>query len=214
VYQVGTSFGALLQIDPVLPCDVQFILAAPDGSKRVAEGKGDKFGYFVGKERWVLDQPGVWVYNVKATWNGYEGRVPGLPDMGGYIFVIENGTAPGPGMTLKMRTEQTFSPTEGLEIRGQTSASEVHFAAIIPGAVLEEGALPVTGGEFRYKFDPKKLADKIRTYDIVNLVNGRPEIGRIVHLTFFSKEQAADGSYHSFVRVILRGTTAIYVKDR
>jgi hypothetical protein len=38
----------------------------------------------------------------------------------------------------------------------------------------------------RYKFDPKKLADKIKTYDIVNLVNGRPEIGRIVHLTFFS----------------------------
>jgi len=60
----------------------------------------------------------------------------------------------------------------------------------------------------------KRARYKIETYDIVNLVNGRPEIGRIVHLTFFSKEKGPDGPYHSFVRVILRGTTAIYVKDR
>jgi len=214
VYQVGTVFGAMLQIDPVVPCDVQFVLAGPDGSKRVTEGKGDKVGYFIGKDKWLLDQPGLWIYNVKAVWNGYEGRAPGLPDIGGYIFVIENGTAPGRGMTLKMPEEQQFSPTEVFEIRGQSSGSEVYFAAIIPGAVLKEGVLPVSNGEFRYKFDPKKLADKIETYDIVNLVNGRPEIGRIVHLTFFSKEKGPDGPYHSFVRVILRGTTAIYVKDR
>ena len=214
VYQVGTVFGAMLQIDPVVPCDVQFVLAGPDGSKRVTEGKGDKVGYFIGKDKWLLDQPGLWIYNVKAVWNGYEGRAPGLPDIGGYIFVIENGTAPGRGMTLKMPEEQQFSPTEVFEIRGQSSGSEVYFAAIIPGAVLKEGVLPVSNGEFRYKFDPKKLADKIETYDIVNLVNGRPEIGRIVHLTFFSKEKGPDGPYHSFVMVILRGTTAIYVKDR
>ena len=214
VYQVGTIFGAVLQIDPVVPCDVRFTLTAPDGSKRVAEGKGDRFGYFVGKEKWPLDQPGVWSYIVRATWNGHEGRVPGLPDMGGYIFVIENGTAPGKGMTLKMRGEQSFSPLDGFEITGESSASEVYFAAIIPGAVLEQGVIQVSSGQFRYKFDTKKLADKIRTYDIVNLVSGRPEIGRVVHLTFFSREIGTDGPYHSFVRVILRGTTAIYVKDR
>jgi len=213
VYQVGTTFGAVLQIDPVVPCDVRFTLTAPDGSKRVAEGKGDQFGYFAAKERWPLDQPGVWSYIVKATWNSQEGRVPGLPDTGGYIFVIENGTAVGRGMILKMRGEQSFSPTDGFEVIGESSASEVYFAAIIPGAVLEQGVIPVNKGEFRYKFDPKRLATKIRTYDIINLVNGRPEIGRVVHLTFFSRELGPDGPYHSFVRVILRGTTAIYVKD-
>jgi len=39
VYQVGTIFRAVLQIDPVVPCDVQYTLSAPDGSGRVAEGK-------------------------------------------------------------------------------------------------------------------------------------------------------------------------------
>jgi hypothetical protein len=58
------------------------------------------------------------------------------------------------------------------------------------------------------------MADRIKTYDIVNLVNGKAEIGRVVHLTFFSDEQGPDGDFHSFVRVVLRGTTAVYVKER
>ena len=214
VYQVGAMFGAVLQIDPVVSCDVQFTLTAPDGSKRVAEGSGDQYGYFIAKDKWPLDHPGVWVYTVKATWNGYEGKAPGLPDSGGYIFVLENSDAPGPSMTLQSPSQQTFTPTEGLEIRGRTSAPEVHFAAIIPGAVLEQGVIQANKGEFQYRFDPKRLAEKIKTYDIINLVSGKPEIGRIVHVTFFSEEKGANGSYHSFVRVILRGTTAIYVKEK
>lgn len=43
------------------------------------------------------------------------------------------------------------------------------------------------------------------------LVNGNPEIGRIVHLTFFSEEEGANDPYHSFAKVILRGTKAIYL---
>ena len=58
------------------------------------------------------------------------------------------------------------------------------------------------------------MANKIKTYDIINLANGKPEIGRIVHLTFFSEEKGASGPYSSFIRVILRGNTAIYIKDR
>jgi hypothetical protein len=136
-----------------------------------------------------------------------------LPDTGGYGFVIESTTPLGHGITLNMRNEQSFSPTEGFEVKGQSAASEVYFAAITPGAVLEQGVIPVHEGEFLYKFDPKKLADKIKTYDIINLVSGKPEIGRIVHITFFSEEKGRDGTYHSFVRLILRGTTAVYVKD-
>jgi len=214
VYQVGTNFTAVLQIDPVVSCTVRYILTAPDGSKRIAEGIGDKFGYFTSKDKWTLDQPGVWNYTINATWNGYKGRVPGLPDEGGYIFVLENGDPGGPGMTLNLSGEQTFSPTSGLEIHGNSSASQVYFAAITPGAVLDQGIIPVSEGKFIYKFDPNKMADKIKTYDIINLENGKPEIGRIVHLTFFSEEKGTNGPYHSFVRVIFRGTTAIYVKDR
>jgi hypothetical protein len=95
-----------------------------------------------------------------------------------------------------------------------SAETQVYFAAITPGVVLEEGVIPVVNGQFTYKFDPKKIADKIKTYDTMDLVNGKPEIGRIVHLTFFSEEKGPNGPYHSFARVILRGTKAIYVKDQ
>jgi hypothetical protein len=214
-YPVGAVFSAVLQIDPILPCNVTFTLTAPDNTTRVAKGVGDQYGYFAATDKWPLDQAGVWTYTVNATWNGYQGRVPGLPENGGWIYVIENDTPPGPGMALKIPQQQTFSPTTGLNVTGQTSASQVYFAAIIPGAVLEQGILPVTNGTFQYTFDPQKMANKIQTYDIINLVNGKSEIGRVVHFTFFSEEKTSNGTiYHSFVRVILRGTTAIYVKER
>ncbi|MGD0954648.1 MAG: hypothetical protein ABR985_20065, partial [Methanotrichaceae archaeon] len=82
----------------------------------------------------------VWTYTVNATWNGFKGRVPGLPDQSGYIFVLENGSQSGPGMALNLSELQTFSPIDGLEIHVNSSASEVYFAAITQGAMLEEGA--------------------------------------------------------------------------
>jgi hypothetical protein len=117
-------------------------------------------------------------------------------------------------MTLNMPAVQTFSASSGITITGNSTASKVYYAAIIPGAVLEEGSVQVENGVFSYSFDPQRMADKIETYDIVNLVNGRAEIGRVVHLTFFSEEHDGDDSYHSFARVILRGTTAVYIKER
>jgi hypothetical protein len=214
VYPVGSAYGSVLQIDPILPCDVTYSLVAPDGRKLVTQGQADGMGYFVGKDRWVLDQPGLWVYKVDARWKGHEGKVPGLPDDGGWVFVTENAPPAGPGITLDMKGETPFSPVDGLLIRGKSSAKEVLYASVIPGAVLEQGRVPVKDGRFEFRFDPKRIADKIKTYDIVNLVNGKPEIGRVVHLTFFSKESGPGGAYHSFVRVILRGTTALYVKTR
>jgi hypothetical protein len=82
VYQQGTNFTPVLQIDPIVPCDVLFNLTAPEGSKRTAQGKGDRFGYFTSEEKWLLDLPGVWTYTVNAAWNGFKGRVPGLPVLG------------------------------------------------------------------------------------------------------------------------------------
>jgi hypothetical protein len=215
IYPLGATFAPVLQIDPIIPCNVTFTLTAPNNNSYVLTGVGDQYGYYVGSKAWPLDQAGVWVYTVNATWNGYQGHVPGLPDSGGWIYVIENGTAPGPGITMKMPMQQTFLPTVGLNLTGQTTASKIYYAVIIPGAVLEEGVLPVANGTFTYNFSPQKMASKIQTYDIINMVNGQPQIGKIVHLTFFSEEKNTDGTiYHSFVRVVLRGTIAVYVKER
>jgi hypothetical protein len=58
VHQQGTNFTAVLQIDPIVPCDVLFNLTAPDGSKRTAQGKRDRSGYFTPKEKWAAGPAG------------------------------------------------------------------------------------------------------------------------------------------------------------
>ena len=85
VYQQGTDFTAVMQIDPVVPCDVLFNLTAPDGSKRIAQGKGDSFGYFTSKEKWPLDQPRAGLTQLKPL--GTVSKA-GFPD-----FRIRMGTS-------------------------------------------------------------------------------------------------------------------------
>ena len=64
----------------------------------------------------------------------------------------------------------------------------------------------MNNGNFTYYFNPQAMADKIQTYDIIYYVNGQAQIGKIVHLSFFSEETSSDGAiYHSFARVVLRG---------
>ena len=82
---------------------------------------------------------------------------------------------------------------------------------ITPGAVIEQGSLPVTNGRFFYRFLPAQVHEKIPIYDVENRRSHNKEIGRIIHFTFFSAEKAPSGStYHAYARVILRGNTAIY----
>jgi hypothetical protein len=116
----------------------------------------------------------------------------------------------GGGVKLLLKTQQTFTVEEGLLIEGLTTADKVYYAAVTPGAVVDQGVLSAAGGRFEYLFDPKAVHQRIPIYDIENHRNGQPQIGRIIHLTFFTKENTNGVIGHSFCRVILRGTTAIY----
>jgi len=214
IYHTGMTFAAAMQIDPILPVNVRFTLQYPDGRTVVAQGTGDSFGSFVGKERWVLDVPGIYRYNIDAEWNGYPAIMPGLPASGGEFYVLESDRPKNaPELTLDLPADSTFNPLQGLNITGRTSAESVYYAAVIPGAVLDQGYLPVREGKFAYFFNPTALSNRIKTYDTVNRVTGKAEIGDVVHLTFFSKERSPLGpTYHSFQRVILRGTRVLVIR--
>ncbi len=210
VYELGTAYRPAFQIDPVLPVHVRVGLRFPDGSERVAEGTGDAFGAFVGPAAWTLDQPGIYTFTIDADWNGFQGHVPGLPPEGGQFYVLDSSLPPG-RLGLNLKNQQTFTVDDGLAIEGTTTAGSVFFAAVTPGLVLEQGVLAVQDGVFRYHFDPVSLNERLPFYDIANRRTGRKELGRVIHLTFFAREQPPDGDpFHSFARIILRGNTAIY----
>jgi hypothetical protein len=209
MYETGTSFGPAVQIDPMVPCDLKFTLKFPSGKVVTTEGNGDASGSWAGA-RWTLDEPGIYRYNLEATWEGHQGMMPGLPAEGGELYVVEKAKPAGaPELQFDLPVESTFDPALPFRITGRSTASAVSFAAVIPGAVIDQGTIPVVGGKFEYLFDPQRTHDRTPSYDVKHRVTGRAELGDIVHLTFFSKETGAAEASHSFARIILRGNRAV-----
>lgn len=209
MYETGSAFSAALQIDPIIPANVKVTLDTPDGRTLTTTGKGDAFGSFVGT-RWTLDQPGIYRYHLEAEWDGHVGIMPGLPADGGTLYVVERDKpASAREIQFNLPAESYFTPPEGVHITGTSTAESISYAAVIPGAVIDQGQLTVTNGKFDYYFDPKTINQRVATYDVENRVSGRPEVFDVVHLTFFSREKDAN---HSFARIIIRGNKVICAK--
>jgi hypothetical protein len=212
VYEVGTTFAPAFQIDPMLPVNMKFVLSYPDGRQVAASGVGDAGGSWAGTERWTLDMPGLYRYTVDGNWNGYTALVPGLPKDGGAIYVIEKEKpANASGLTFDLPPLTKIDPSKATKFVGRSTAKEINYALIIPGAVLAQGALPVNNGKFEFTFDPAALHNLAQTYDVKNQRSGKAELADVVHLTFFSKETLPT-TYHSFVRLIIRGSTVNYTR--
>jgi hypothetical protein len=214
VYETGTSFGAALQIDPILPVNIKFTLQYPDGRTVATQGTGDAFGSFAGAVRWTLDQPGIYKYWIEGEWNGFRGVMPGLPQEGGEFYVIEKDQPAGAtGIRLNLANQSTFNAAQTLLVSGTTTAAVVNYAMLIPGCVIEHGSLTPRNGRFEYRFDPVAVHQRAPTYDIINMVSGKAELGKVVHLTFFARETTAQGTaYHSFARLIFRGNRVFYTR--
>jgi hypothetical protein len=206
-YPVGTTFGAAFQIDPIVPVNVTFTLQYPDGHTSKTSGVSDAYGSFSGKDKFLLDTPGMYTYRVDADWNGYRAVMPGLPATGGNLYVLEaQQPANATGIQVTVPDGKTFDPVAGIHITGTSTADNVQYALVMPGAVLDQGELPVIGGKFDYFLNPSDLHSRAATYDIANRTTGKPELGDVLHLSLFAKEKTADGqNYHSFVRVVVRG---------
>ena len=154
----------------------------------------------------------MYTFTIEGDWQGFKGYMPGLPKEGGKFFVIEKDRLPqAPNLKLVLSEQTVFAANGTLTVNGQTSADTVHYAAVTPGAVTIQGNVPVKNGKFTFVFDPAAVAAGIPLYEIKNFVSGNPEVKRVIHLTFFSEEKNPNGViYHSFVRLIIRGTTVLY----
>lgn len=215
VYETGAAWAPALQIDPVLPVTIRASLAYPDGRTMSWQGTADAFGSYAGSNRATLDVPGVYRYFLEGEWQGFRSVMPGLPANGGEFYVVEKErSAAVPVLTLNVNGQSAFNPSKPLTITGRTTATTVHYAMIIPGAVIEEGQITPQGGIFSFAFDPVAIHQKAPIYDIVNIVNGKTELGKVVHLTFFAKETASTGEVgHSFARLIFRGSKLFFARQ-
>ncbi len=208
--EVGSAWRPAVQVDPLLPAAIHLVLTYPDGREKVADGTADAFGSFAGPEAYPLDVPGVYRYQLSAAWQGFTGKMPGLPDAGGEFYVFSPRTAGAPGLTLDLPAQSSFASDGPLVVKGHSTASGVRYALIMPGAVLGQGELQVVNGAFELTIDPRALHASTPIYDTVSVTTGKPQLGRVLHLSLFARETAADGTaYWDFRRVVVRGTTVL-----
>jgi hypothetical protein len=214
LYETGTAFVPVAQIDPILPVTVRATMDYPDGRQMTTSGKGDAGGGYASADRFTLDVPGVYRFRIEADWEGHKGVMPGLPPEGGEIYVVEkNRPLNVQGLKLDLPGESSFPIAGGLRVTGTSTAQTVRYAAVIPGCVLDQGFAEVKNGRWEYFFDPQVMNFRTQTYDVANRTTGKPDLKDVVHLTFFSKEAAPDGgNYHSFVRLIVRGNRVFYTR--
>lgn len=210
--ELGSTWRPGLQIDPILPVSMHVVLTYPDGRQKTCDGISDAYGSFSGPEAYPLDVPGIYRYQATGTWNGFTGKMPGLPASGGTFFVFPKDR-PASTLTLDLPATSTFPASGKLTVAGRSTADKVTYALIMPGAVLGQGEIPVNGGRFQLVVDPVELNRTAPIYDIRSVTTGAPQIGRVLHLTFFAQEKAADGSrYWDFKRLVVRGTTAVWTR--
>ena len=58
-YPVGTTFSVAMQIDPIVPVNIAFKMTYPDGRTAQTSGVSDASGSFAGKDKFLLDTPGI-----------------------------------------------------------------------------------------------------------------------------------------------------------
>jgi hypothetical protein len=215
----GATWRPAVQVDPMVPAVITVNLSRveSDGSLTSVKswtGTADAGGSWAGADATAALAAGVYRYTLSATWQGFEGKMPGLPDSGGEFYVFSASRPASGGLSLDLPGSSDFDPAGVLTVKGTSTASSVHYALIMPGAVLDQGVLPVTGGSFEYVVNPAVLHGRAPIYDIRDYYyGGDPYIGRVLHLSFSSQENPAGGTaYWDFRRVIVRGTTVLQAK--
>lgn len=222
-YTLDTVWKPALQVDPMVPATISLKLTYPDGTTIKTDGGPVVDGSWAGTAQ-TLSQPGVYRVEVSGLWNGFTGTIPGLPPTGGEFYVLGGAKPDGAqGLVVDRDKETVFSLSSTLRIEGRSTASRVHYALIMPGAVIAQGEAPVTNGHFVVEIDPAGVNASTPIFDLMNyatnLLWGNQAPGdqskttrKIMHLSLFSEETHNGTKFWDFHRVITRGTTVLSVK--
>ena len=154
--------------------------------------------------------PGVYTYQITRTLERVRGPHARAARGGGEFFVYSATRPAGAaGLRIDGASQRTFSAAAGVTIAGTSSASRRALHAPHAGRGHRAGRSRGRGGKFQYVFDPAAVHQKVPLYDITSITTGKPQIGRVIHLTFFAEEKAGASTFFDVTRVLLRGTTVI-----
>ena len=217
VLETGNTFALVGAVGPTLPAKVAYTVTAPDGSKRTFSGQANSIGYYYEPgDNFIVDQLGRYTVDLRVTYDGRtsagqvtapfpQGDVLGTAQGRFAVYVVSPHSAPlevdmpeHDFLTAPADFTVTATAPTGMRLTGG------HMTALMPGVVLEDGALAVEANGLTYDYDPAGLAAGVPILDVER--DGQPVAADVVTVSLFGegRDSADQPSYAARV-VTLHG---------
>lgn len=181
---VGDVLSIAGQVAPTLPSMVDVTVTSPSGDVRRYAAQANAIGYFYEPEHDIVtDEPGLWTVDVRLRHEGLTSAGPVEPPLptGGIlaaagdryvVYVVPENAALLPlerretVIPPALRYNISFSVPPGwLDVR-------VDYTLTMPGVLIDEGQLPVTGSTFSYGYTPNDINARFPNFEVEGRVTG------------------------------------------
>jgi hypothetical protein len=213
VLEVGDVFAVSGAVAPTLAGLVSTTVTKPNGSTVSFSGRANAIGYYFHPEHdFTVDAPGMYTVDMSVTFDGRtsagqvtqpypSGDILGTTNGRFYVYVVPRGSAAltvtnTDGTILAAPAATTLSVVAP---SGMTLQSG-HMTTMMPGFVLDTGALTVSSSATSYSYDPLTLAQSFP-----NLETTSPS--DVVTLTLFATGTSSAGPTYAAKVVTLHGST-------
>ena len=213
VLETGNTFALVGAVGPTLPAEIAYTVTAPDGSRRTFRGQANAIGYYYEPEdNFVVDQPGRYTVDLRVTYDGRtsagqvtepfpQGDVLGTAQGRFAVYVVSPHSEPlevdlpqHDFLTAPADFTVTATAPTGMRLTGG------HMTALMPGVVLEDGALAVENNGLTYDYDPVGLAAGVPILDVER--NGQPVAADVVTVSLFGEGRDSAGQPNYAARVV------------
>ncbi len=168
----GDTLSIAGQVAPTLPSIVSVTVTSPDGEVRQFESTASAIGYFYNPEHdFTVDVPGIWTVQISVRHEGLTsaGTIEPPPPTGDLlgtldgrfsVYVLPESTQP-----LDWNDTRTdFAIPAGIPynfnfpLPATWTNVQVSHTVTMPGYLLAEGPLRVSGNSFSYQYNPTNLS--------------------------------------------------------
>lgn len=219
--QVGETLSIAGQVAPTLASTVDVTITSPSGVVRQFESIASEIGYFYDPTQdFAVDEPGVWTVQITVRHEGLTsaGMVePPLPtgDVLGtqaglfqvYVLPEDNPSLDWNDTRTDLAIPAGIPYNFNFPLPADWANVQVYHTVTMPGFLLDEGPLRVSGSSFSYQFNPTNLSR-----NFPNLENNGQGDGAassdVITLTFIASGIDANGRFQ------IRGRTFTIAHDR
>ena len=202
VLETGDVFRMAGPVMPTLPSRIDYTVVAPDGTTRTFDGRANAVGYLYDPaDDFVLDQAGLWTVTLTVTHDGltsagpveppYPTGGPLTPDGKTFTFVVAGDDTD----SLSVETDLAQSTLDQWYCGGEPirearfeatlpsgwSGNTARVVVTMPGVVLVDEDVGVSGGTIRWDLDARALNRLASNFDY----EGEGGIADTITVTFY-----------------------------